>query len=119
MALTRVELQAANTLSGNGATLDASGANCVIFVAESAPTGAAGVYTFESSVDDGTTWSPLAVTDALTGAALAGSASAAARDGFAVIADEGLTGDVLVRARISTNWTTAAPAVFGIAQRGS
>ena len=119
MALTRTVLQAADALTGNGSSADAGGANCVVFVGESAPTGAAGVLTFEVSVDEGTTWSLLAVTDALTGAALAGSATAAARDGFAVIADDGLTGDCLVRARISTNWTTASPLVVAMVQRGS
>lgn len=117
--LTITQLQAANTLTGNGSTADASGCNCVVFVVESAPTGTAGIYTFEKSTDDGANWSALSVTDVLTGAALAGSASAAARDGFTVIADEGLDGDILVRARISTNWVTAAPAVFAAVQRGS
>lgn len=119
MALTFTTLQAANALTGNGSTADASGCNCVVFVVESAPTGAAGIFTFEKSTDEGTTWGTLTVVDADTGSALAGSASAAARDGFTVIADDGLSGDVLVRARISTNWTTASPKVIAAVQRGS
>lgn len=120
MALSFTTAQAANVLGpGNGTNVEAAGANCAVFVVESAPSGAGGIYTFEKSTDEGSNWGLLTVTDADTGAALAGSASAAARDGFTVIADEGLDGDVLLRARISTAWTVAAPKVIAVVQRGS
>lgn len=103
--VTRTTLRAANTLTGNGAAVDVTGAKAVIFVmGESA--GTAGIYTFERSSDDGAEWVPLTVTRASTGDEI--TATAAAEDGNAYIAAL-VDGDTQVRARISTAWVTASP----------
>ncbi len=119
MSLARTQTQAQDALTGNGTAVDAAGANAIIFVVDSRPTSAAGILTFEVSYDDGANWSLLAVEDTSTGAALAGSASAAARTGFTVISESPPSGDIQVRARISTAFTTASPKVLVYLQQGN
>lgn len=104
-------LQAANTLSGNGTSVDLTGALRAFLVFTSIA-GTAGVYTFEISNDGGDNWvAANAVRDAAGGDSGAIVASTPAGAPLAVYKIDQLNGPVKFRARISTNWVTNAPAV--------
>lgn len=104
-------LQAANTLSGNGSSVDITGA-IRTFIVFTSIAGTAGVYTFEISYDGGNNWvAANAVRDAAgadTGAIVASTPAGAP---LAVYKVDHIDGQALFRARISTNWATNAPAV--------
>ncbi len=104
-SLTRTTLQATNTLSGNGSSGAIAGAKAAILSITKA-TGTAGVYTFEKSHDEGAEWSPLSVVRSSTGASVTATTAAESGESFIVPL---IDGDVVVRARISTNWVTSAP----------
>ena len=108
---TPTALQAANTLTGNGASIDLTGA-LRAFIVLTSIAGTAGIYTFEISQDGGTNWvAAAAVRDAAGADSGAVVAATPAGAPLAVYKVDHLDGPVLFRARISTNWVTNAPAV--------
>lgn len=109
-SMTRTTLQAANALSGNGSSVAQTAKHNLIYIGASAGTG--GVFTFERSSDEGTTWSTMTVTRLSDGNAVTATAAGETDDCYLV---RDVDGDNLLRARISTNWTTASPAVTHIA----
>lgn len=108
--MTRTTLHAANALTGDGVSVAQAAKNTLIYIGASA--GTAGIFTFERSADEGVTWVAQSVTRLSDGTAITATAAAENDDCYLVA---GVDGDNLLRARISTAWVTASPAVTLIA----
>lgn len=107
-------LQAANTLTGNGSTVDLGGAGRTVIVITSIA-GTAGIYTFETSLDGGTNWGPAGnVRSAILADSSAVIAATTAAAPLYVYKIDQVNGPCLFRARISTSWVTNAPRVEAI-----
>jgi len=109
-SMTRTTLHAANALTGNGVAVAQTGKVNLIYIGASA--GTEGIFTFERSHDDGTTWVAQSVTRLSDGNSITATAAAENDDCYLVAAQDG---DVQLRVRISTTWVTASPAVTHIA----
>lgn len=109
-SMTRTALHAANALTGNGASVATAAKRHLIYIGASA--GTAGIFTFERSHDDGVNWVTQSVTRLSDGVAITATAAAENDDCYLVAVQDG---DNLIRARISTAWVTASPAVTHIA----
>lgn len=102
--ITMTTAQAAGqTATSNGTSVDVSGAQAVIVVMDHS-TGTTGIVTFERSVD-GVEWSQAGATRISDGSAVTNSATNAAEssEAFNIALKDGTN---LLRARISTAWTT-------------
>lgn len=103
-----------NTLSGNGSTVDITGALRTLILLTSID-GTAGIYTFEISRDGGQNWvAAAAVRDASAADSSALVAATPAGAPAALYKVDHVPGPALLRARISTNWVTSAPQVDAI-----
>lgn len=109
-SMTRTTMQAANALTGNGTAVAQTAKTDLIYIGASA--GTAGIFTFERSHDDGTTWVTQSVTRLSDGVSITATSAAENDDCYLVAVQDG---DIQLRARISTTWVTASPAVTHIA----
>lgn len=108
--MTRTTLHALNALTGNGVTFAQGAKLDLIYIGASA--GTAGIFTFERSHDDGVSWVAQTVTRLSDGIEITATAAGETDDCYLV---KGVDGRNTLRARISTNWTSASPAVTHIA----
>ena len=106
--ITRTQMQAADALSGNGTAVDVTGHNDCLIAIMTRASAAAGIFTFEESSDAGQNWSAVTCTRVSDGTTA--SATNAAELGISFIVPI-KDGPRQLRARISTNWTTASPQV--------
>jgi len=104
----RAAAQTAGTLSGNGTAVDVTGRNHVLIAIGVTATGTAGRYTFEESPDGGINWS--AVTAMRLTDGTSASVTNAGENGVTFFLQQN-DGPRMIRARISTNWSTDSPLV--------